>query len=165
MSLKSNLNRKKKKEEFNQQKKQSLQRAKEEGVNEKLLNRVDKIKDNGKISFNKKPFKEKASQIIINFAQPLLDITNNEDETSRAINLAIVAWDIAVFQDEERQKNFDMAVSHFKYTILQKAELEKLIKRKDEFFPQYNFLVQDFEIDFNEVGDLNLSVAVAIKDE
>ena len=30
-------------------------------------------------------------------------------------------------------KELDKAVSHFKYNALQKAELEKLIKRKDEF--------------------------------
>ena len=165
MSLKSNLNRKKKKEEFNQQKKQFLQKAKEEGVNEKLLNRVDKTKDDERIIFNKKPFKEKASKIIIDFAQPWLEDAYDNDEIKAVLYFAIVSWNLAAFPAEKRQKNLDMALSHFKYDLIQAGELTELIRRKDELFSQYNFLVQDFEIDFNEDGEYNLSVVAAIKDE
>ncbi|MBM2813799.1 MAG: hypothetical protein HW421_561 [Ignavibacteria bacterium] len=165
MSIKSNIKRQKKKEDFNKKKRSFLEKAKKDGVSEKLLDRADKIENTGKISFKKKPFKEKASQIIIEFAEPLLELTKNDDEIRAVIEFAVVAWNIAILPANIRDKEYKYALNLFKYNSQQITELDKLIKRKELLFNQYNFLIQDYEIDFTIEGELNLSVMVAIKED
>ena len=102
--------RKKTKEWKRRQKKiKERQRSRETIIasQEKLLQRVKNISanDGNKFRVEKKSSQQKMSEVIIDFAKPLLDAAQTNKEMQRAIGMAIAMWNVAILPDKE-QKDF-----------------------------------------------------------
>ena len=121
---------------------------------ERLFQRVkDQFIDSGKEFRVAPPNTEKMSQIIIDYAGPLLYVAKNGEEQKKAITLAIIIWNVSLFADESQSEY----INRIKKLMTPKSGkggdlLENddpvfnyMMERKKVFFPDVNRLVVDYE--------------------
>ena len=115
--------RKKTKEWKRRQKKiKERQRSRETitASQEKLLQRVKNISanDGNKFRVEKKSSQQKMSEVIIDFAKPLLDVAQTDEQMQRAIGMAIAMWNVAILPDKEQKDFLRVFFSDIKRMIL-----------------------------------------------
>ena len=121
---------------------------------EKLFQRVkDQSIDSGKEFRVAPPNTEKMSQIIIDYAGPLLYVAKNREEQKKAITLAVIIWNLSLLPDERQSEN----INKIKKIMTPKSGnggdlLENddevfnyMMERRKVFFPDVNRLVVDYE--------------------
>lgn len=158
MSKKSNLKRKKNKAQFNNEKSKFPKKAKFGQLNKsKYFLDLD---DPNLILSDVKP-----THLILNYAEPLLTEDDGQDDTILALTFAILAWNLALLPLDDRKEAINSLVNDLELDIFGKNELLSLIKRKDEYFGEFDFLIEDFKINFDEIGTLNFSVVLGVFDD
>jgi hypothetical protein len=92
-----------------QKKIKERQRAREAitASQERLLQKVKNKSgnDGNKFRVEKRSSQQKMSEVIIDFAKPLLDAAQTDEQIQMAIGMAIAMWNVAILPDKE-QKNF-----------------------------------------------------------
>ena len=114
---------------------------------------------------------EKMSEIILDFAKPLLDAAEDTAAIHGAIAVAVIAWNISLLPLKEQNEMMErMAANSLPYgfkkfdPVLRKC-LELLLKRKQESFSNYKRMIGDFHCEPSEDGiDLNV-VSLPTKEE
>ncbi|MGH7457043.1 MAG: hypothetical protein ACRENG_37180 [bacterium] len=98
---------------------------------------------------------EKMSEVIMEFARPMLDKSTDDEITQNIISFAILAWNLALHKeqdtDEAYQKLHDMALSSYTDEIRRKQFhdfLDMLLQRKREYFADYKRFILDYELSF-----------------
>lgn len=105
----------------------------------------------------------KMSKVLEKFIDPYLDDTKTFEERDTLVNLAVIAWNLALMPEVDRQKEMDnlfKKASNFEDVLAQKEAkglIEEMIDRKLEYFANIQRFIVDFEI--KETGSrLNLVV-------
>ena len=121
---------------------------------EKLFQKVkDQLIDTGR-EFRVAPRNmEKMSQIIIDYAGPLLDVAKNGEEQKKAITIAIIIWNLSLFPDEMQSeyiteiKKIMTPTSGKGWDLSENdnAVFNYMMERKKVLFAEINRLVVDYE--------------------
>ncbi len=96
---------------------------------------------------------EKMSEIIIDYAQPLLDAATNAETQKQAITTAIIGWNLSLFPEEQHA----CQIEEIKEILGNSVESEQqkkeaievfnfLLERKKSLYPEVNRMVIDFEL-------------------
>ena len=113
---------------------------------------------------------EKMSQVILNFAQPLLDETEDPEIMKTAVTLAIIAWNASLLPAAIREELIqtltvmDLPFGFKEEDKVARQSLEMLIERKKEFFPEYKRLIADFQCETIDDG-IHLNVVSVDSEE
>jgi hypothetical protein len=157
MSKKSLLDSKKKKKKPLILKANDVDNPFSEYVSPKLINRLANEENETTLRYG--ALKLKASEIILDFCFELLEDAEDEEDFKIGISIAIVAWNIAQAGEENRKEAIMMLK---KEKHLKKEDIQlimELVEYKNTEFKEYNFFIEDFEVEINDNGDLTLSVA------
>ena len=139
-----------------QEKIKERQRSREAVIasQEKLLQRVKNksANDGNKFRVEKRSSQQKMSEVIIDFAKPLLDAAQTDEEMQRAIGMAIAMWNVAILPDKE-QKNFIREFFDNTKDSSSNQELPEeydqvvsyFIARKKAFFSDIERMILDYE--------------------
>lgn len=117
----------------------------------KMAKRISYLPKDAHITIGKG--KEKMSEILIDFAEPLFEFTENEDAV---YHLAMIAWNASIMPENQRDKIINEAVmfipkddSQFRADL--KTVLKSLIQRKLELYPNNKRVMVGYE--FTESGN------------
>lgn len=119
---------------------------------EKLLQRARELSNNHERELRiAPPDTEKMSEIIIDYAEPLLNVSESQTEQKKALTMAIMVWNLSLLPEEKAldQKNYLK-----KFLGLGKADdlsdldnqvFELMLQRKKTFYEDIHRMVIDFE--------------------
>lgn len=161
------MGKKKKKSKFSKQFQQKI-KAKMTGnlnVGDGLKQFEQKVKQQASVHGHEIMFDtsnpQKMSDIIIHYAEPLIDVARTDEDEEKAIVMAIILWNIAVVPENERQGMIDSITStplkgnnstEFNQT------LAYFMERKQELYPDVNRMILEYECTQTPDG-LHLNVA------
>jgi hypothetical protein len=96
------------------------------------------------------PTRKKVSGIIIAYASPFIVGLENE-KLSRMIDVVIIVWNISLLPKEKRDRHITELVNDLVEENNQlfnegKQLINAMIKRKDDFFSEYNNMIQEYEL-------------------
>lgn len=108
----------------------------------------------------------KMSEVILEFAQPVLERAETDEQWKKGLCIAIVAWNAALLKEAEREEMIDAFLSGLSPAVQKtvdgdealKTILLALIARKAEYFPDENRFIVSYEVSGAEP---NLHLAVA----
>ncbi len=111
----------------------------------------------------------KMSEVIIEFAKPILDKTDGSVEgQKKALTIAIIAWNIALMDDiDEQLENLEDHMSSEDAQFLEDMSLivNSLVQRKLDFYSDVKRMVMDYDIvDTGDGFHLNV-VSSSLKDD
>jgi len=120
---------------------------------EKLLQRVkDQSIDGGKEFLIAPPNMTKMSDIIIDYARPLLNVAKNDEEQKKALSIAIAIWNLSLYpkemQSEYIGKITEIMTASRKDSRISENEKEVLnflMERKKTFYPEIKRVILDYE--------------------
>lgn len=86
------------------------------------------------------------SNVLVDFAQPLLDAARNEGDFRLAITVAAACWNLSLLPESERSA----ALKDFKPGFETPQELERqmrlLVARKEALFPNDKRVILDYQV-------------------
>jgi len=108
--------------------------------------------------------KEKMSAIFFEFLKPYMQHATTEEAFQQLVMIGLVAWNSATFQDKEREKSIKEFVKLMPWSTRSdaKAIIREMIARKDEFFPDNNRRILDYQITMTKGGP-HLSVVSTLE--
>ena len=121
---------------------------------EKLLQRVkEQSIDTGREFRVAPPNTEKMSQIIIDYARPLLEVAKNGEEQKKAITIAVTIWNLSLFPEESQSEYISEIEKIMRATSGKGGDLSEkdnavfnyMMERKKVLFPEIARLVVDYE--------------------
>ncbi len=104
---------------------------------------------------------EKMSEVIEEFAGPLLEHCSRMDQRRGAIGLAVTAWNLSLLPDEEREKELSQHILP-KTGPEMKDILTTMVKRKQALYRDIQRLILDYEITDKGKDALRLTVISAV---
>ncbi|VAX35069.1 hypothetical protein MNBD_UNCLBAC01-132 [hydrothermal vent metagenome] len=123
--------------------------------------------DPDKILFEPKGFR-KMSEIILEFAEPLLDVASHYREQENSIYFAIMVWNMSLCSKRNQKEDIQNLINTIcdtkeKLVIKDmKCFIEQLLKRKKKYFAQENRFIKDYHIKEGKNGDISLDVVSII---
>jgi hypothetical protein len=107
----------------------------------------------------------KYSDLLEEFAEPIVDLTRPIKEIRDAYKLAVIAWNLASVRNarpDQFKKDWVKFESDFARIPRMLDLMVNFLDRKDEMFPEYNKMIVDFEISKSRSGDgYDLAVSYA----
>ena len=105
----------------------------------------------GAILLHNPPGMRKLSEAVMEFAQPLIEEAVTGDDQTRAIEFAIIAWNLGSLSGWERAKmtkafHEDVRAATGKWAPEVEEYLTKQARRKRREFPDDNRIVLDYEL-------------------
>jgi hypothetical protein len=94
----------------------------------------------------------KMSEVILDFAEPLLNTIDDNDELFEdVISFAVICWNVSFLPEEEQQKILsslvdEMAKSDVLLRLSVKNDIRMLLNRKKTFFADDKRMVVDYKI-------------------
>jgi hypothetical protein len=114
------------------------------------------------------PGHEKMSEVIMEFASPMLDNSTNDEITRNIISFAILAWNLALHKERGNNDAYqglhDMALSSCTDEIERQQFhrfLTMLLQRKREYFADYERFILDYELSFTR-DNMHLDVVSTV---
>lgn len=107
------------------------------------------------------------SEVIENFAEPLLADCRSDDDIKKAIQFAVIVWNLSMLPKDQQDKKIQELVdtlstpSNTDQSNQAKLYINSLITRKKEMFPHIQRTVIDYQ--FSGAGS-NLRLDIASKD-
>jgi len=112
---------------------------------------------------------KKMSEVILEFAEPLMHRCENDDQQKKIIALSIVAWNISCLPENQQEQSKKEAVKKFlsgdiKAQLFIEDLLNYLLERKKKYFSHDKRVVINYQI--CELDDtFNLMVASSVLQE
>jgi len=88
---------------------------------------------------------EKMSEVIQDFAEPLLEGAESPQEINKALLIAMVAWNYSLLDDAARS-NPDPAQAAILSAPGVKEVFEALLRRKEQLYPDNRRAILDYEL-------------------
>ena len=94
----------------------------------------------------------KMSEVILDFAEPLLNTIDDDDELFKdVISFAVICWNISFLPENEQKKMIrslvdEMAKSDYLLRLSVKNDIRMLLNRKETFFADEKRMVVNYEI-------------------
>lgn len=130
---------------------------------------TEKMKKNGfKGKLRKKQHKHRVSDLVIDFLSEELATCKSEEEERGLIPMGIMAWNIASFDEKQREEQLQ--------DLLQKVEektgfaddleevMRDLINKKITYYNKYKYFIISYDITSTPGGGLHLSVVSTEQD-
>jgi hypothetical protein len=123
-----------------------------------------------KITIMKNALPQKMSEVLLDFAKPLLESIDMSDERvlEPALQMAVFIWNYAVIKSGHSPKTLgDGFTREIKRTVkarrssdpIFRTVLETLLERKKSLYPNNNRMIADFNIRWDNIGkDMKLTV-------
>ena len=128
-----------------------------------LSNGLGKIIPEGAI-VTENPQKEKMSEILLEFAEPLTDACEGGRAFYNALQFSIIAWNSSFFSLKERNKLIDGDINKYidnnNDREITKEILSMMLERKKKNFSHIKMFIVDFQIAYEE-GQRHLTVMSA----
>lgn len=147
-----------------------LNQGREEKVRQRQLEKLQQRIQDGTLGFKAagvllEPKGEvKMSEVLKSFVEPYLDLAHNGTERRKLLEIAIIAWNLAIMPEAERQPMIDQLIANCVKTNDPLAQqdtreiISELIDRKQKFFKNNKRFIIDFQL--KDTGkQLHLSVA------
>ena len=99
---------------------------------------------------------EKMSNVLLRFAEPILDRFAPLDEKKATLLFSITAWNYCLMSSEE-QSQMRWELRHILNNAGHRADFEMLIQRKTELYPRNRRLFMDLEV-AEGAGGLHVNV-------
>lgn len=99
---------------------------------------------------------EKMSEILEEFAQPLLAHAQSDEEIRKALGMATIAWNCAIAPPDARREFEQLIHSKFEDSVMRDV-FDFLIARKHALFPENKRMILDYDMD-RSTGQLALNV-------
>jgi hypothetical protein len=108
----------------------------------------------------------KMSEVLEEFVAPYLGHTRNHGEREKLFSIAIVAWNLSLMPEDERQQAIDQVLAGQSVLARQDTQeiLDEMIARKQQYFTDNERLIVDFELQ-DRRNDWQLSVASTLKNQ
>ena len=92
------------------------------------------------------PGKEKMSEVIVEYARPLMEAAQTVEEQNKAITMAIICWNISIIDIEERDLRITETFAEAGETLdpATKEVIEFMLNRKDDLFRDNKRIVEDW---------------------
>lgn len=104
----------------------------------------------------------KMSEIILEFAEPVLRVANDEQTNKNALTIAITCWDVALLPENEHEEIIGKIVKEAMPTEQFWKDMENivrmLIERKKSLYPHVKKIIVDHDIQFSN-GNIILNIA------
>jgi len=136
---------------------------------ENMLKNPAYAKSNTTILKNMLP--QKMSAVLLDFAKPLLDITDLSDKAAAksAITVAATVWNYSIINDDNAssslaigspdKKSILTAIENAFHGYIGERIFADLLSRKKSLYPENNRIIGDFDLNWNESGtEVHLSV-------
>ncbi|QUS61667.1 hypothetical protein [Synechocystis sp. PCC 7338] len=146
-------------------------RKEELAAYDQFKKRLANDEDNKGITFVEKPKgMKKMSVVLEQFASPFLDDEDSYEEREFSFELAVLAWNCAVFSESGREKLmesfFEGLVNPLEPESIEVTQdlrdfVEELTERKLDVFPKDNRIIKDFQLTQHEAG-FHISVSYVI---
>ncbi|MBD2654999.1 hypothetical protein H6G45_16215 [Synechocystis sp. FACHB-383] len=146
-------------------------RKKELAAYDQFKEKLENDEQNKGITFVEKPKgMRKMSMVLEQFVAPFLDDEDSYEEREFFFELAVLAWNCAVFPESGREKLMESFFSglanpldpeSMEATQDLRVFVEELIERKLDVFPKDNRIIQDFQLTQHEAG-FHISVSYVI---
>jgi hypothetical protein len=110
------------------------------------------------------PDQEKMSEVLLDFARPLLELSDDDDHFDKVIALAAACWNAALLPQEKQEASIkgmiDIISSSGTRDDVQMARetVRVLLERKERYFPDNKKFIADYQIS-NSRSRRNLLVA------
>lgn len=89
----------------------------------------------------------KMSEVLIEFAQPLLKVARTPEQFRTAIGIAGIAWNSALLPDQEIEKQLVSLLPESKPEYDDILPIMEMLKeRKQRDFAEYNLIIVDYQI-------------------
>jgi hypothetical protein len=94
------------------------------------------------------PDKEKMSEVIVDYARPLLDSAETVEEQKKAIGFAIICWNASFIEAEKRDAVISGAFAEGEEMLdsATREVMEFMVKRKEDLFPHNARIIQNWLI-------------------
>ena len=93
----------------------------------------------------------KMSEIILDFAQPLLEHAPDDEGYKSALSIAILTWNLTLLPEKEKKKTEKKMINELGQTLsgkkILKNVIQELTKRKIEPFSHINRMITDYHLD------------------
>ncbi len=111
----------------------------------------------------------KMSEVILDFAEPLLDAIDDDELFERAIGCAVVCWNLSFLMEKKQQRQVRSIVNEFdKSDLLTRFGAEDcvrmLLERKKAFFADEKRMVLNYQV-VEEEGQHRLLVASVLAED
>ena len=100
------------------------------------------------------PQKEKMSEVLLEFAEPLTAACEDDKSFYNALQISAIAWNASFFPPKERDKTTNESIDEY---ISDKNEREttkeillKMVKRKEQDFPDIKRMIIDFQVSYRD---------------
>ncbi|MEZ4631274.1 MAG: hypothetical protein R2880_11285 [Deinococcales bacterium] len=108
------------------------------------------------------PTEPKLSGVIIDYAEPLLESDEGDEDPQTVLRYAIVLWNLAFLnKDKAREKFLELFRADTPSSVITNATnmFDMMYQRKQQYFADDKRTVIDFEISILANGDYHLQVA------
>ncbi len=146
-------------------------RKKELAAYDQFKKKLENDENNKGITFVNKPKgMRKMSEVLKQFVDPFIDDEDSYEEREFFFELAILAWNCAVFPESGREKLMESffagLVNPLEPESIEATQdlrdfVEELIGRKLDVFPEDNRIIKDFQLTQHEAG-FHISVSYVI---
>jgi len=109
------------------------------------MDRVQRLLPDEQLKTAKRRSGRKVSEILMEFAQPWLDQTENDNQRRAAIGMAVLAWNMAALPESERPEGNNPEIAE-KLGEPGMAILKEMIARKLALYPEETRTILDYEI-------------------
>lgn len=94
------------------------------------------------------PGKEKMSEVILEYARPLMESAQTVEEQKKAIGMAIICWNTSFIDPENRDLMITetFAETGEELDSATREVIEFMLKRKDDLFPDNKRIIEDWII-------------------
>jgi hypothetical protein len=137
-------------------------RKRELAAYDQFKKKLENDEHNKGVTFVEKPKgMRKMSEVLEQFVAPYLDDEDSYEEREFFFELAILAWNCAVFPASEREKLMEsffedlgnpLEPESIEATQELSGFVEELIERKLDVFPKDNRIIRDFQLTQHEAG-------------
>jgi hypothetical protein len=143
--------------------KKSESRALSRSSSKKMLKNLERLGVAQDVLINP-PDQEKMSEVLLDFARPLLDLSDEDEHFDKVIALAAASWNVALLppvkQEASLEGLIDIISSSGTRDDVQMARetVRMLLERKKRYFPDNKRFIADYQIS-NSRSRRNLLVA------
>ncbi|MBI2927091.1 MAG: hypothetical protein HYY24_15455 [Verrucomicrobia bacterium] len=103
-----------------------------------------------------RPGEQKMSEVLVDFAQPMLDLARSEEDVQKALSVATIAWNLALLPPQEREE--ESATGPLARLPAEAQTIVwEMVERKLLHFNKVNRMIMDFDAS-GEAGKLTLNV-------
>ena len=114
------------------------------------------------------PQKEKMSEVLLEFAEPLTAACEDDESYYNALRISAIAWNASFFPSKERTRideTVNENISDKEARETTKEILLKMLRRKEQDFPDIKRMIIDFQVSYRDGARHLLVISSPVNEE